>query len=74
LSARFPSGDVEGFAVAEATHEQLWEAVVPDEDYEAGRHYGETQCFSCAFYHELHGEAALDWGVCFNPDRHVEVC
>jgi hypothetical protein len=46
---------------------QLWEAVIPDEDYKAGRHYGETQRLSCAFYHELHGQAALDWGVCFKP-------
>jgi hypothetical protein len=52
--------------MAEATDNQLRDAVIPDPAYDAGHHYGETQCFSCAFFHELHGEAGGDWGVCVN--------
>ena len=53
--------------MADATFDQLNAAVIEDEQYASGHHYGETQCFSCAFFHELHGEVGEDWGVCFNP-------
>ena len=52
--------------MADATPGQLDDAVIEDARYAAGHHYGETQCFSCTFFHELHGEAGEDWGVCFN--------
>jgi hypothetical protein len=54
--------------MAEATSEQLWDVVVPDPDFREGQHQPPwLQCFSCAYYHELHGEHGADWGVCFNP-------
>lgn len=51
----------------EATHEQLWEVALPTRDEHSGMSFYDKQCYSCAFYHELSGERAADWGVCFNP-------
>jgi hypothetical protein len=43
--------------MADATFDQLKAAVIEDEEYASGHRYGEAQCFSCAFFHELDGEA-----------------
>lgn len=58
----------------EATHDELFKVVLPDERYEAARRdelgsklAHDDQCFSCAFFHVLAGERGMDWGVCFNP-------
>ena len=55
------------------THKELWKVCkkLPSdfEDYgKRSRDDGGADCsMGCKFFHELKGEAGMDWGICGNP-------
>ena len=71
-----PSSPAPAKEVVMASHAELWKVVRRlDSDFEPygarkreGDNYGPDCSCACRFFHKLHGEHGMDWGVCANAD------